>query len=65
MKPIYTALYPEHGGPAKGFLCGSCPDVTRTRIGMLRHLWRKHRIKVQLKIDLDAVTEEQLVELDK
>jgi hypothetical protein len=60
MEKIYKALYPEHGGPAQGFMCGSCPRVLRTRIGMLRHLWRKHKIKVQLSIDFKDNSKEEL-----
>lgn len=67
MEKIYKPLYPEHGGPAQGFVCGSCSDVTRTKIGMMRHLWRKHMIKIQLDMDFEKVPvkEEELTWLDK
>jgi hypothetical protein len=65
MEKIYKPLYPETGGPPLGFACGRCTDVVRTKKGVLLHLWLKHRVKLQLKIDLDAISEEELVKLDE
>jgi len=73
MEKVYKALYPELGGPAKAFVCGvdpSCSDVTRTRIGMIRHLWRKHKVKIQISLDFEKpapadVVEKELTWLDQ
>ena len=55
----YLALYPEHGGSAKGFRCElrrvpkgkllsePCEMVTKTERGMRLHLLRVHGIKQQ------------------
>jgi hypothetical protein len=68
MPPLYTPLFPESGGQPKAFLCSQgprCKDVTRTRKGMVLHLWRKHKVKVQLKMDFQQTSEEELAWLDK
>lgn len=43
-------LYPQYGGPPLAFACGQCGDVTKTKIGIWRHLWRKHKIKLQREL---------------
>ena len=65
--PLYVPLYLPEGGKPLAFKCGAspCAAVTRTRRGMLLHLWRKHKIKAQLEMDLDKMTEEELSWLDK
>jgi hypothetical protein len=54
MSGPFIALYPEVGGKPGGFACkfdpSNCQRVTRTKTGMVRHLWRKHKIKLQLEI---------------
>ncbi len=45
---LLSPLYLSCGAPARGFLCGICRRVTRTQIGGIRHLWRKHRMRFQL-----------------
>jgi hypothetical protein len=49
---LFIPLFPTEGGPARGFLCGTlgCGRVTRTMIGLKRHLWRKHHIRPQLDL---------------
>jgi hypothetical protein len=43
----FVALYPEYGGPARGFRCETCERVTRTESGIKMHLRIKHGIKIQ------------------
>lgn len=47
---LLIPLYPPQGSPALGFMCAECGGVTRTQIGAIRHLWRKHRLKLQLTL---------------
>jgi hypothetical protein len=45
---LLSPLYQADGGPARAFVCGVCDGVTRTEIGGLCHLWRKHGLKRQM-----------------
>ena len=53
---VFVALYESNGGPPHGFLCRvdpkNCQKVVRTRKGINFHLWRKHRVRIQLEMDL-------------
>lgn len=44
---VYVPLYPEYGGPARGFRCEQCERVTRTVTGIKMHLLRRHNIRIQ------------------
>lgn len=49
MADLIEPLYPAAGGPPLAWTCGvdRCMAVTRTRRGLVTHLWRKHKIKLQ------------------
>lgn len=53
---VFEALYSQSGGPPHGYFCRAeldkCKRVVRTRRGMVLHLWRRHRVRLQLEIDL-------------
>jgi hypothetical protein len=53
--PLFIPLYSEDGGEPLAFACGCCPAgkraVFRTKIGFLRHLWRKHKLREQMTIE--------------
>jgi hypothetical protein len=54
--PVFKALYPDDGGRPLGYVCRVdpevCKKVVRTRRGMVLHLWRRHKVRLQLEIDL-------------
>ncbi len=50
MSKIYRPLYPPEGGPCSGYACGECKAVTRTKKGMILHLWTCHGIRIQLRL---------------
>lgn len=51
---LIIPLYKSDGGPPLAYACSKCPEtersVTRTKIGIKRHLWRVHQIKEQKEL---------------
>jgi hypothetical protein len=43
-------LYSHDGGPPKAYQCARCNAVTKTAVGIDRHLWQKHKVRLQLDL---------------
>jgi hypothetical protein len=43
-------LYSQDGGPPKAYKCVRCGAVTKTSVGIDRHLWQKHKVRHQLDL---------------
>jgi len=68
--PVFKPLYPAEGGYPLGYVCQADPEkcrkVVRTRRGMVLHLWRRHKVRLQLEIDLrDTKPAEDLTWMDQ
>ena len=66
---VFEALYSKDGGLPLGYICKAdpykCKRVVRTRKGIVLHLWRVHKVRLQLVIDLrDTRPVEDLTVLD-
>jgi hypothetical protein len=66
--PTFVALYSDAGGPPRGFVCcvdpEKCRKVVRTRKGINLHLWRKHKVRAQLEMDLAMDRKEDFTWMD-
>lgn len=52
---MFDPLYPAEGAPCRGFYCRICERLTRTRRGMISHLWKRHQLKLQAELPFDSV----------
>lgn len=59
MADLFSALYPREGGAPRAFACNSanCAGITRTAAGMVKHLWLRHRVRLQGELFGDRLPE--------
>lgn len=50
VESLMIPLHAPEGGPARAWLCGRCRRPTRTRRGLVSHLFLRHGIKRQLPL---------------
>jgi hypothetical protein len=50
---LFEPLYSRDGGPPLGWYCFACESVFRTEVGVEKHLWLKHQLKLQTELPLD------------
>ena len=51
---MFIPLYSENYGLG-GFKCKDCGKVTRTRRGIVQHIWRVHAKKAQIELFAEPV----------
>lgn len=68
--PLYVPVYPPEGGPPLQFVClqptttesgrpAVCRKGTKSEGGMKVHLWRRHGVKLQRELFVEAPQAEQ------